>query len=187
MSWPFVYYPDERLSATELASARLDGLVVELGEAFIPADAVETDQLRAATLRPLVRDDLTVTHETAAWVHGAVAVAPRPLRVQRAVDSRVAHVLDARLRYRDGAMPARDVVTIGGIHVTSPARTLIDVVCQFVAGDVRARATIDALRHWQPRLVEAALLRLDETGPLRHKRSARAWLLRIDAQPDVTR
>ena len=54
MSWPFLYFADDRLSTAELASARLDGDVVEVGEAYMPADAVETRELRAASLRPMI-------------------------------------------------------------------------------------------------------------------------------------
>ena len=42
MASPFLYFADDRLSAAELSAARLDGHLVELGEAYIPADAVET-------------------------------------------------------------------------------------------------------------------------------------------------
>ena len=51
MSSPFLYFADERLSPAELSAARLDGHLVELGEAYIPADAVETRGLRAGSLR----------------------------------------------------------------------------------------------------------------------------------------
>ena len=42
MSWPFLYFAGDRLSLAELACARLDGDVVEIGDAYMPADAVET-------------------------------------------------------------------------------------------------------------------------------------------------
>lgn len=64
--WPFLYFAGDRLSTAELTAARLDGDVVEIGEAFMPADAVETRELRAASLRSFVRDTLAVTHESAA-------------------------------------------------------------------------------------------------------------------------
>ena len=47
MASPFLYQIDDRLSLAELTAARLDGHLVELGEAYIPADAVETLGLRA--------------------------------------------------------------------------------------------------------------------------------------------
>ena len=66
MSWPFLYFADDRLSTAELASARLDGDVVEVGEAYMPADAVETRELRAASLRPMIPAALAVIRESAA-------------------------------------------------------------------------------------------------------------------------
>ena len=47
--------PDDRLSPAELSAACLDGDLVELGEAYIPADAVETRGLRAGSLRERAR------------------------------------------------------------------------------------------------------------------------------------
>ncbi len=73
MPWPFLYFPGDRLSRTELSAARLDGHVVEVGEAYMPADAVETRELRAGSARPWLSAALALTHESAAWVHGALA------------------------------------------------------------------------------------------------------------------
>ena len=44
MASPFLYFADDRLSLAELSAAWLDGDLVELGEAYIPADAVETQR-----------------------------------------------------------------------------------------------------------------------------------------------
>ena len=51
----FLHLPGDRLSRAELCAARLDGDVVEIGEAYAPADLVETAALRIASLAPLVR------------------------------------------------------------------------------------------------------------------------------------
>jgi hypothetical protein len=65
MASPFLYFAGERLTACELSAARLDGDVVDVGEAFMPADAVETRELRAASLRSLLGDHLAATRFTA--------------------------------------------------------------------------------------------------------------------------
>ena len=85
MASPFLYFADDRLSLAELSAACLDGDLVELGEAYIPADAVETRGLRAGSLRELLGDSLAATHLSAAWIHGALGEPPVRHTVQRAV------------------------------------------------------------------------------------------------------
>ena len=78
MPSPFLYFADDRLSLAELSAACLDGDLVELGEAYIPADAVETRGLRAGSLAGVLGDSLAATHLTAAWIHGALPDPPCP-------------------------------------------------------------------------------------------------------------
>ncbi|MGV9193034.1 SAM-dependent methyltransferase [Microbacterium sp. MC2] len=182
--WPFLYFAGERLSTAELTAARLDGDVVEIGEGFMPADAVETRELRAASLRGFIRDTLAVTHESAAWVHGALAQPPSPHLVQRVVPHRIHHVLDTRLRYRDLRLPPADVMLISGLHVASPVRTLVDLVREAVGtgGDT---AAVEAMCLWRPTLPQAAITWLENAQPLHHKRAALAYLR--ERQEVVTR
>ncbi len=193
MTWPFLYIPGDRLSAAELAAARLDGDVVEVGEAFIPADALETRELRAGSLRPLVGAALVVTHGSAAWVHGARPDPPRRHSVQRLSATRLPHVLSARLHYRDGRMPPAHAVRFGGVSVTTVPRTVADLVRADLATaadvGIDARAMLDAF----PGAAAAAARLLADGGPVSHKRPALAWLrARADAdgsgdQPEVAR
>ncbi|GAA1845998.1 hypothetical protein ACFQZV_09665 [Microbacterium koreense] len=127
MGSPFLYYTDDRLSSAELSAARLDGHVVEVGDAYIPADAVETAALRAESLRDVLGTTLAASHLTAAWIHGAGHEAPVRHTVQRAVQRRIHAVLDARVRYRDSRVEVDDLVLIGGMWVTSVPRTLADL------------------------------------------------------------
>ena len=138
MGSPFLYFIDDRLSLAELMAARLDGDVVVLGDAYIPADAVETRALRAGSLTGLLGDTLAATHLTAAWVHGVLSEPPSPHTVQRAVPRRLHHVPSRHLVYRDLAVDPADLVSIGGIRVTTPVRTLEDL-CR-VGDDAHTRA-----------------------------------------------
>src|SRR5688572_32502849 len=101
MASPFLYFADDRLSLAELTAARLDGDVVELGDAYIPADAVETRGLRAGSLTALLGDTLAATHLSAAWVHGALPDPPARHTVQRAVARRRHRLPGRHLVYRD--------------------------------------------------------------------------------------
>ena len=179
MPSPFLYFADERLSPAELSAARLDGHLVELGEAYIPADAVETRALRAGSLGSLLGESLAATHLSAAWVHGALSDPPSPHTVQRAVARRLHHVLGRRLLYRDLRVDPEDLMRIGGVWVTEPVRTLADL-CR-VGDDEHARAAAmmaDAV----PALTGEAVIWLATHGALPHKRAALTLLRRIAAQ-----
>ena len=89
MASPFLYFADDRLSTAELSAACLDGDLVELGDAYIPADAVETQALRAGSLARILGDTLAATHLSAAWIHGALPEPPARHTVQRAVPRRL--------------------------------------------------------------------------------------------------
>jgi hypothetical protein len=187
MTSPFLYFADDKLSAAELSAARLDGHVVELGDAYIPADAVETTGLRAGSLRGILGDTLAATHLSAAWVHGALHEPPARHTVQRAVPRRLHHVFGRRIVYRDLAVDPADLVMIGGVRVTTLERTLADL--SRVVDDEHARAA-RLLADAHPGLASDALGWIDARGRMPNKRSAVAFLRGLTArepQEEVTR
>ncbi|WP_194398384.1 type IV toxin-antitoxin system AbiEi family antitoxin [Microbacterium atlanticum] len=184
MGSPFLYFTDDRLSRAELTAACLDGDLVALGEAYIPADAIETAALRAGSLSPMLGDRLAATHLTAAWIHGALPTPPVRHTVQRAVARRLHLVTDRRLVYRDLAVTPDDLQRVGGVFVTTPERTLADLAR---IGDEQHEEAARLLAEAVPGLVAAAVGRL-QAGSLPYKRAALAVLQRIAAaQEDVTR
>ncbi len=185
MVWPFLYFAGEPLSAAELTAARLDGDLVEVGEAFMPADAVETRELRAGSLRRLVGSGLAVTHESAAWVHGALCEPPAVHSVQRRESRRGTRVTDVRVRYRDVRLPHDHAAVIAGVAVSTPERTLVDLL-RAAYGRNEAAPAAEAMLVWRPSLLASARDWLEGTGPMHHKRPTLA-LLRERAQEEVTR
>jgi hypothetical protein len=191
MTSPFLYFTDDRLSRAELSAACLDGDLVELGEAYIPADAVETAALRAGSLARTLGDSLAATHLTAAWIHDALPLPPARHTVQRAVARRVHLMPDRQVIYRDLAVAADDLQLIGGVRVTSPVRTLIDLA-RVSDSDHSLAARLVA--HTHPDAVAAAIRRLED-GALPHKRIALMLLRDLavargqapDDQDEVTR
>ncbi|MCR2785668.1 MULTISPECIES: type IV toxin-antitoxin system AbiEi family antitoxin [unclassified Microbacterium] len=173
MASPFLYFPGGPLSAAELAAARLDGDVVEVGEGYMPADAVETYELRAGSLAPLVGDALAATHLSAAWVHGALDEPPTRHAVQRITVRRLSQVIDLRVRYRDLRLPPEDVTVICGVAVTTPARTLADLVRS--RDDADRAGALRMISH-RPALIDAALAWLALSGPVHDKRPAAQFL-----------
>lgn len=185
MGSPFLYLADERLSVAELSAARLDGHVVEVGDGYIPADAVETRSLRAESLRPLLGEVLAATHLSAAWIHGALAEPPAQHAAQRAVDKRLHHVLMHRLTYRDMCLDPHDITRLGGVWVTSPTRTLADL------SRVPDAAHADGARMlaaFAPGLTHRAIDWLNGRGQLPHKaaglRLLRTLAAGLAAEPD---
>lgn len=130
MHGPFLHLPGERLSLTELSAARLDGDVVELGEAYAPADLVETAVLRAASLAPLTHgiQGAAFAGMSAAWIHGAGDAPPEVHELQSATGRRLRASASRRLLVHDPVLEPADVHLLGGIAVTTPERTLIDLL-----------------------------------------------------------
>jgi hypothetical protein len=179
----FLFFPGDRLSSAELCAARLDGHVVEVGDAYAPADTVETAALRGASMLPLLGGTLAATHLSAAWVLGALPEPPARHTVQRASERRPHSAFEVRVQYRDLQVPDVDLVLIGGARVTTPERTLADLAR---IDDAEHRRAFELLADAEPGLAAAALDWLDGQGPIWAKRSGRE-ILRARVQDEVTR
>ena len=177
MPSPFLYFVDDRLSLAELTAARLDGDLVELGDAYIPADAVETTALRAGSLHGILGTTLAATHLSAAWVHGVLHDPPARHTVQRAVARRPHHVIGRRFVYRDLSVDIDDLLLIGDVWVTAPVRTLADLVR--VPDPAHQRAAV-AMAWAHPGLAAEAVHWLRRHPSLPHKRSALKTLAVLD-------
>jgi len=185
----FLYLPGRRLTLPELSAARLDGHVVEVGEGYIPADLIDGPEVRAASLASIIPTLAAACGPTAAWIHGAGDQPPMRHHVRRAVERRVRLPADRRVVVHDVWVPASDLVTIGGIAVTSAVRTMIELA----TGSSRdpemgnwARLLSAVLR---PQTVEMALARVRGSTRMPGSRQAEALLrtLRQERQDDVTR
>jgi hypothetical protein len=174
----FLYVPDDRLSLSELSAARLDGHLVELGDVYVPADLVEGRELRAASLATLVVPGIAASGPTAAWIHGARDAAPAPHHARRAVSRRIRPPQSPRLTYHDTAAPPSDLEEVGGILVTTPERTLFDLVLG-LHRDPTLLPWARSLADMRTELVGAALARLDRTHRMPGSRSARSVLERL--------
>jgi len=187
MAWPFLYFAGEKLSIAELSAARVDGHLVEVGEGYMPADAVETAVMRAASLRPVLGDTLAAIELTAAWIHGMLAGPPLPHTVQRATRRRLHPIVDRRLRYRDVRLDPADALVRGGVRVSTPLRTLVDLSRR---GDEAAAAAARRLVATGLARTDDAFAWFDRHRVLPHRRTALALLERLACegdQDDVTR
>lgn len=146
------------LTADDLPSAVLRAAVLH-GEAYPVggswASIAEPDDagLRAAAFVVAVDDpQLVAAGTTAAWIWGALSRAPVPVSAAARPGRRVRRGSSATLAVQELALRRDDVVAVGGATVTTPVRTVVDLV--------RGRAPYDA----EAERAVAALLRLDEVG-----------------------
>lgn len=124
---PFLFFVDERLSLAELSAACLDGLLVPLGEGFMPADAAETAWMRARSLSPLLGERWAAIRRSAAWIHGVIDQEPSPHHVQRSGSTRARSRSASRAVFHEVRLDPADVREMAGVHVSSAGRTLADL------------------------------------------------------------
>ncbi len=121
------YFPGDKLSLAELCSARLDGHVVEIDEAYMPADTVEGPSARATAIAPLVPEGTAAIGPSAAWVHGAGDTPPTLHHIQRAEERRRRIVTGLRTEYHDVPLSPGRAIRIGPTLVTDPLHTMVDL------------------------------------------------------------
>jgi hypothetical protein len=155
----FLYLPGARFSIAELSAARIDGHVVEVGDAYVPADLVEGPDVRASALAALVRPGTAASGPTAAWIHGAGDAPPAVHHVKRAVDRRLRPHTSARLVFHDTLLAASDLHLIGGIPVSTPVRTMLDLATG-LHRDPRMLPWMNLLADLDPQLASEAATRL---------------------------
>lgn len=115
------------LSAAELRAAVLDGELVALGDGYLSIDSVALPSDRAASLADLRADQrLFAERLTAAWIHGWCPE-PRTHTAAASIAARVPSGVRRRLGARELIITDTELVTVGGVRVTSPVRTLVDL------------------------------------------------------------
>jgi hypothetical protein len=123
------------LALAELCSARLDGEIYALGDAWCPIDVSDGPANRARTLTLLMPSAAVAERASAAWIYG---LAPEPACHEVHLDSRARrHVAPSvRLHVREVNDPFADTLDFEGVRVTAPLRTAVDLaLCRHQLGD----------------------------------------------------
>jgi len=125
--------PGRRLPAATLRALVLDGDLAPIGAGFQPIDLPTTDAIRAASIAPRVPSRLApgligVAGRTAAWVWGAAPVLAEPLTVLVRRGGRMPAVDQPGAHLHGVELAADELVRLGGLLVTTPARTAIDLL-----------------------------------------------------------
>jgi len=184
------FRPGALLSQPELGAARIDGVLIEVGEGYMPPDLPEDDAARARSLSPVLVSGYALSGPSAAWVHGAGDAPPIRHHLQRigAHRPRVERALNVVLHERTTA--AGDIELIDDVPVTTRVRTLVDLVLGADADESTAE--------WMHRLAATAPELVPQVRGIlasRHRMPGkRAALARIDElerererQEEVTR
>ncbi len=94
----------------------------------MPVDLPEDAGARAAALAPILSPGYAMSGPTAAWVHGIGDGPPLRHHIQRAVDRRPRVQPRHNVIVHEGQVPADDLMLVAIMPVTTPLRTLTDLV-----------------------------------------------------------
>jgi hypothetical protein len=147
------------LPVTELCAARLDGDLVAVGDAWTGVDTVDDSDVRARSVRGAL-DGLIADRLTAAWIHGALLFCPRPVQGNLAAGG--SHGPDRRtgVDIREAVLAPDELCERGGMPVTTPLRTVVDLLRERVYSPATAETVADLMstHRLDPALVEQVLL-----------------------------
>ena len=184
-----LYSPGDLFSWPELQAMAADGVLTQLCQhGYLPPGAPASPQLRARAaslaVAPAIRQRVVAGRMTAAWIYGCAA---EPDRLALLVDAnrRISSLRSVRgCTFHEVRLGPFDVVSMGGLMVSSPLRTALDVALH-----VDAERAVPALRALLARPELGVRLRLltlaVEASPrLPHKRAALAKLAAVVPPPD---
>jgi hypothetical protein len=141
------------LPLAELHASKLDGLVLPLGDGFRTIDRPDGRAERVTVLQPTLPLRVAVSEESAAWIWGAIAEAPEPLRLAVALRRRSRLHLSSRVVVREVEFGVSDLVHLergSGLEAGTRSATTLTVTAPL-------RTAIDLARSAQRRSAAAAL------------------------------
>ncbi|WP_271178823.1 hypothetical protein [Leifsonia poae] len=112
----------------ELSALRLDGQLYRVGDSYATLDTPDTHELRAEAFALLAAPSMIADRRTAAWIHGVRAEPPPVLHacVDRARRGPASNPPGIDLR--QCALERGDVLRVGRARLTSPLRTVVDLL-----------------------------------------------------------
>jgi AbiEi antitoxin C-terminal domain len=113
--------------APELRALVLDGEAFRVDDCVAPVDEIATPGLRAAALAAELPPRLIAEQHSAAWIWGAQQSPPERHEVCADITARTRPAVGALLAVREVVLLHEDTVALGGLVVTTPMRTAIDL------------------------------------------------------------
>lgn len=177
------------LPVAELHAARLDGELFSLDAVFCPVDEVEASALRAAALAAIMPARAIAEQRSAAWIWGALERPPERHELCASIDARVRPPAAMRVAVREVVIDELAIAEIGGMRVTTPLRTVVDIARFSETFGDRERAMTLALMRLGRFGVEACEADINGRRNLPNKKVAIARLRAAVAgsQPELTR
>jgi hypothetical protein len=160
------------LPLAELCAARLDGELYPIGDGYSPVDLPEDAEQRARAIIELCPDRIIAEQRSAAWIWGASDFPPPRHELCASLGARSKSAVPRRSTVREVIIDDSDIVELGGIRVTTPLRTILDLA-RFTDdfGDDEVRL-IAALMTTFEISVELCVSELDARKNLPNKRRA---------------
>jgi hypothetical protein len=115
------------LPLAELHSARLDGELVMLDDAFAPIDEPHDAVARARSLARACPPRLVAEQRTAAWIWGAISDPPARHQLCSSSSARARPPAPLRCVVREVVIDPDEVAVLAGLRVTTPLRTVVDL------------------------------------------------------------
>jgi hypothetical protein len=182
--FPELYAPGMPFTSPELQSLASDGLLERLHQhGYTVPGATATPQLRAraaaGAVPAAVRQRVVAGRMTAAWIYGC---AGEPDRLALLVDAkrRVSSLRNTRgCTLHEVKLGPFDVVSLGGLMVSSPLRTALDVALHVEAE--RAIPTLEGLlaRPQNDVRLRLLVLAIEASPRVPHKKAALEKLARL--------
>lgn len=115
------------LPEVELNAALLDGEVFRVGDAYSPVDEIVGVRHRAAAVSIGLPPRLIAEQLSAAWVWGAITLAPTRHQYCVQVGARVRPPGVAWMTVREVVLTDTDLAVVGPLRLTTPVRTAVDL------------------------------------------------------------
>lgn len=165
------------LPLAELHAIRLDGQLVMVDDGFAPIDQPPSPAQRAAAIALYCHERLIAEQRSAAWVWGASADPPRRHELCASIGARARSSVPGRLAVREVVISDDELVHLGGIRVTSPVRTVMDLARFQEPFDAQLVRALLAVTHLSLQACEAEL-RARHNLPLKKRALARLATVR---------
>ena len=151
------------------AAERLRGTLVRCGPGLRPVGRPEVPSLRLAALEPWPGPAYVAVHLTAAWVWGAARGPGETLQLSTAGGRRAGDRAGAGVSVHEFRCDPAEVVRFGRRSVTSPLRTVYDLLRLGRRFDAEARVACRLLLNASPDAREGVRARLDATRDPRRR------------------
>lgn len=131
---------DGDFASTELSALRLDGEVFAVGDGFVCSDSDDDPSMRIRAVSALLGRPRIAARRTACWIYGEDIACPRPVEVVVPAGKSQSTEALRGVRLRESLLADGEVVDLAGLLVTSPLRTVADLLREPAWSRTDARA-----------------------------------------------